>query len=291
MIKEIESKEQLHWLDEMNGRAYVFHGPLSSEHGVDTGAYEISEPVSNDFRPMPKIPRLSREIVVTEKIDGTNASVFITPRECRYSDVRPLAEYESWWIFAGSRTRWITTKDDNHGFAKWVWDHTPELVDLGAGHHFGEWWGGSIQRGYGLKEKHFSLFNVERWGGVNQVLRPQCCEVVPTLYRGLFSTIVVEGCVAELLLNGSLAAPGFMDPEGVVVYHTASGHLFKKTCEHDDEPKNAHPKKEKSTQQAKSKDPNVGGRRKGLTTAYAGPERRGRLLNLSCVEGRGSPDL
>jgi hypothetical protein len=33
------------------------------------------------FRPMPKTPRLSREIVISEKIDGTNASVYIPPPE------------------------------------------------------------------------------------------------------------------------------------------------------------------------------------------------------------------
>lgn len=31
------------------------------------------------FQPWPKTPRLFREIVVTEKIDGTNAQVFIFP--------------------------------------------------------------------------------------------------------------------------------------------------------------------------------------------------------------------
>ena len=31
-----------------------------------------------EFQPFPKIPRLSREIVITEKIDGTNAQILIT---------------------------------------------------------------------------------------------------------------------------------------------------------------------------------------------------------------------
>jgi hypothetical protein len=34
---------------------------------------------------------------------------------------------------------------------------------------------------------------------------------------------------------GSQAAPGFMNPEGVVVFHQASGTLFKATCENDAE--------------------------------------------------------
>jgi hypothetical protein len=29
-----------------------------------------------------------------------------------------------------------------------------------------------------------------------------------------------------------------MNPEGVVIYHTASGQLFKKTIENDEKPKN-----------------------------------------------------
>ncbi len=64
-------------------------------------------------------------------------------------------------MFIGSRTRWITAQDDNHGFARWVEGNKQELLKLGAGRHFGEWWGSGIQRGYGLQkgEKRFSLFN------------------------------------------------------------------------------------------------------------------------------------
>jgi hypothetical protein len=34
-----------------------------------------------EFVEFQKIPRLKREIVITEKIDGTNAQVFIRPRD------------------------------------------------------------------------------------------------------------------------------------------------------------------------------------------------------------------
>ncbi len=37
--------------------------------------------------------------------------------------------------------------------------------------------------------------------------------------------------------KGSVAAPGWMRPEGIIVYHTAAGVLFKVTCENDDKPK------------------------------------------------------
>jgi hypothetical protein len=37
--------------------------------------------------------------------------------------------------------------------------------------------------------------------------------------------------------GGSQAARGFMRPEGVVIFHVASGQLFKKTIEGDEQPK------------------------------------------------------
>jgi hypothetical protein len=40
----------------------------------------------------------------------------------------------------------------------------------------------------------------------------------------------------ELRKHGSYVTP-FMNPEGIVIYHRASGYLFKKTVEHDEAPK------------------------------------------------------
>jgi len=171
-----------------------------------------------DFVEFPKIPRMRREIIVTEKIDGTNAQVFVG---------------DDGSVLAGSRTRWITPEQDNHGFAKWVAERENELRALGPGRHFGEWWGCGIQRGYGLKEKRFSLFNVSRW----QDERPACCHVVPTLYRGIFTTEIVERIVENLRANGSAASPGFMKPEGVIVFHVAANSGFKVTLDRDEEPK------------------------------------------------------
>lgn len=193
-----------------------------------------------EFREFSKIGRLSREIIVTEKIDGTNAQVLIT---------------EDGRIFFGSRTRWITPADDNFGFARWATEHTEEIMKLGVGRHYGEWWGSGIQRGYGLPkgERRFSLFNVSRWclhgqepavietqdpriAKVQDVL-PGCVGLVPILYRGIFSEEAIERCLEVLRLRGSYAAPNWMNPEGVVVFHTSNGALFKKTLEHDDVPK------------------------------------------------------
>ena len=109
-------------------------------------------------------------------------------------------------------------------------------MEMGPGRHFGEWWGQGIQRNYGMAEKRFSLFNTLRWcegpgsdepGGAPNY--PTCCHVVPVIYSGPFDMNWVERAMDCLRYEGSLAAPGFMNPEGVVIYHTA-GHLsFKYT--------------------------------------------------------------
>ena len=185
-----------------------------------------------DFVEFPKMPRLSREIVVTEKIDGTNAQVAVVELD-GYSAPGSVWEGDGLAIYAGSRTRWITPEADNFGFAAWVRDNAEELAKLGPGSHFGEWWGAGIQRRYGLSDKRFSLFNVDRWGDE----RPACCSVVPVLYRGDFQTAAIEECLERLRNFGSSAAPGFMNPEGVVVFHLAGRVGFKKTLHKDELPK------------------------------------------------------
>lgn len=192
------------------------------------------------FAGFPKMGRLSRDMVITEKIDGTNAQILIT---------------EDGDIFTGSRTRWITPDNDNHGFAKWVEGNKNDILKLGPGRHFGEWWGGGINRGYGFKkgEKQLSLFNAIRWAPYGtepqqipmfdprvekfQDVLPECVGVVPVLYRGLFSTDVAEDVLTSLAAKGSRAAPGFMDPEGIVVFHVAGNVGFKKTIGNDGIPK------------------------------------------------------
>lgn len=171
-----------------------------------------------EFEEFPKIFRLHREIVVTEKIDGTNAQIVIG---------------EDGTIRTGSRNRWITPMDDNFSFAAWVSMNTAELLKLGSGKHFGEWYGGKIQRGYGLKEKRFALFNTHRWAKE----RPACCDVVPILYQGMFSETAILAALESLRTEGSRIVPGFMDPEGVVIFHTQANMGFKKTLKKDEEHK------------------------------------------------------
>ena len=71
-----------------------------------------------EFEAFPKIGRISRSMVVTEQIDGTNGTIFI-------GDV---GEY-----LVGSRNRWINTKHDNAGFATWASGEEKQLTtDLGT---------------------------------------------------------------------------------------------------------------------------------------------------------------
>jgi hypothetical protein len=200
----------------------MFHGAL--ERAANTqGEAAIAAQPSSLFEPFPKIARLFRECVITEKIDGTNAQVIVT---------------ETGHVLAGSRSRLITPAEDNYGFAKWVDQHADELREkLGPGRHYGEWWGSGIQRGYGLQkgEKRFSLFNVARWS--DDALRPACCHVVPVIYSGSFKTSEVERAIDALREFGSRASPLFMQAEGVIVWHDAARQMFKVTCHDDEKPK------------------------------------------------------
>lgn len=193
-----------------------------------------------EFIAFPKIARFSREVVVTEKIDGTNSQIFIG---------------EDGEFLTGSRNRWITPEQDNYGFSRWAHEHRDELMTLGPGRHVGEWWGGGCQRGYGLPkgEKRFSLFNVMRWClhghtpaqlpcGDPRIVKmqdvlPACVGLVPVLWRGVFDDLDINAVLEDLRTHGSYAAPGFMNPEGAVVFHTAGCVGFKKTLDNDDEPK------------------------------------------------------
>ena len=191
----------------------------------------MSAEVIPEFRAFDKIARLNRDVVVTEKIDGTNAVVFI-------ADDGETMRF-------GSRARWLSLDEgrekgaqpvDNFGFARWATEHRDELLKLGPGYHYGEWWGAGIQRRYGLSERRFSLFNVDRWADV--AVRPACCHVVPTLATGKLADAVSTG-LNTLRGRGSIAAPGFDRPEGIVVWHTAARQLFKVTLEGDEAPKSA----------------------------------------------------
>lgn len=204
-----------------------------------------------EFTQFNKIPRFFRNVTLTEKLDGTNATIHIVKPEIDISHFDLYtAKVGDYLIWAGSRTRWITPDNDNFGFAKWVADNAEELAHLGPGTHRGEWWGQGIQRNYGLNNRRFSLFNTHRWCGhdqepkeiptadprvVNRQLQcPKCCHVVPVLYKGVFDSNEIKFAIATLKEFGSYAAPGFKKPEGVVIYHEAANVYFKATIEKDE---------------------------------------------------------
>jgi hypothetical protein len=199
-----------------------------------------------EFIAYPKTPRLKRDIVITEKIDGTNAQIVITKttiEDFGSSDVTALQPLEiaqgCLTLRVGSRNRWITPnangkQTDNFGFAQWCFENQEELFKLGEGQHFGEWYGAGIQSTYGLDHKRFALFNTARWGAHNPNT-PACVETVPVLLQG--SMADVDDALLSLKVLGSKAVPGFMKPEGIIVYHTASKQNFKVLLENDDQPK------------------------------------------------------
>jgi hypothetical protein len=90
-----------------------------------------------------------------------------------------------------------------------------------------------------LDEKRFSLFNTGRWtADVNDHYR--CVEapelfVVPVIGRGEeLGGTGVEDALHLLRTVGSLAADGFDNPEGIVVFHPSSNSLFKSTLDNND---------------------------------------------------------
>lgn len=188
----------------------------------------------------PKLPRLNRQWLITEKIDGTNAAVGVT---------------EAGDIYAQSRNRVIAPGDDGFGFAAWVMENEESLKEaLGPGLHFGEWYGSGIQRGYGMQkgEKKFALFNVSRWchdepspwSPKPQLAYVEGLTVVPVIgcMPLKFDSTFVEATLETLRVHGSYAdgANGFGDPEGIVLYSAAANQAFKVTLKNDEKPKGSN---------------------------------------------------
>lgn len=209
----------------------------------------------SDFPAFGKIPRLHKDVIITEKIDGTNALVSIERALLgasieRANNGEPILAVSidmsdlddgglpnwEYIVKAGSRNRWLTSGVDNYGFSAWVRTHADELTKLGPGLHYGEWYGAGIQRGYGLAEKRFALFNTGRWNVGNV---PVCCTVVPVMRitTGDQLNDAVADALDDLSRFGSRAVPDYDHPEGVVVYHTAAGQYFKALLENDNKPK------------------------------------------------------
>ena len=203
-----------------------------------------------EFQSWPKTPRLFRDIVITEKVDGTNSAIII-------EEINPELDYEAegdpfvlaqverdgktYAIAAQSRNRLITPgkTTDNHGFAGFVQENAEQLFDLlGPGRHYGEWWGKGIQGRYRVQYKGFALFNTEKHDGLytwfsDTTIGDVLVEAMPVLYKGPYSEQRIRETLSELSADGSVVSP-YDDAEGIVVFHTQSRKVYKVTLDNND---------------------------------------------------------
>lgn len=199
--------------------------------------------MEREFVAWPKTYRLftGKGIVVTEKIDGTNACIVFD------------GEGD---MFAQSRNRIITPDNDNAGFAAWAEENRDALFySLGPGRHYGEWWGQKIGRTYGLDRRIFSVFNVKKFyqgsdldtldspsTRAHEVGLDEVLTAVPVLYEGPFSEDEIRVAATKLRLAGSLAtrlASGKPEvpAEGVCIFFPDTGVVMKHVFDFDDRPK------------------------------------------------------
>jgi hypothetical protein len=197
-------------------------------------------------------------VVITEKLDGTNSAAiiekvtkaegFLARLRAKYGKPNPFIlatvelNGEFYNVAAQSRNRLITPgkTTDNYGFARWVQLNAETLVrHLGEGRHFGEWWGQGIARKYGMDHKSFSLFNTYKYWDlmVAEPVGDAHLTVVPVMYEGEFSEGVIANRLANLRDFGSMAAPGFKEPEGICIFHEQSKKVFKVTLDRNDKGK------------------------------------------------------
>lgn len=169
-----------------------------------------------EFEAWPKIPReVLGEVIITEKMDGTNACVIIQDGEI---------------VGVQSRKRMLNIgkTNDNYGLAQYVYDNQEKFLALGEGRHYGEWVGLGIQSNpHEFPEKRFYLFNTLRWGEHNKP--PEGIYVVPTLYKGPYSASIIDDVMNKLKLSSE--ADGYK-AEGCVVYFPKINSMEKHTFEY-----------------------------------------------------------
>ena len=170
-----------------------------------------------DFQAWKDIKRWNGlQVIITSKIDGTNAQILITENQ----------------IVAGSRTRYLSLDSDNYGFARFVEENKEELREkLGLGTHYGEWYGAGIGSTYGLKEKRLVLFNTNK---IFEKGLPNRIDILPILYQGLYTDTIINEVLIDLKSNGSKLVPGWMKPEGIVIFFPQLGHRFKRVFEQEE---------------------------------------------------------
>lgn len=177
-------------------------------------------------------------VTILERVDGVTAQIDVTPNA-----IYPVVNNRIIVPGAG----------DVFGIAAWLGEHLQELREvLGVGTHTGEWYGAGINRNYGLDHRRFALYNVERWcrheedvtedmridreyGKKAGYIAPETCggtlDVVAEIplypQEGSITVKDVPRALYLLSRDGSYQVPGFMQPEGVLVYHKKAGMYFK----------------------------------------------------------------
>jgi len=204
--------------------------------------------VTTEFQPWPKIARLTNaQMTITEKIDGTNAQVHIygsaEDTSVQFMSACSRNKVLNTITLVDGKYHHVDSYSDNYGFGAWVIEEAEELIKLGEGRHYGEWWGQGIQRGYGVEGKYFSLFNARRWttpfrdldAGLPAVF-PRSCLVVPLMHISQFDQGAITENMMRLKSGGSWAARErgveFMNPEGIIIEF--AGTHYKETYEFSD---------------------------------------------------------
>lgn len=181
-----------------------------------------------EFKTWPKIPRIKGlPVVITEKIDGTNACVIVENGEVVGCQSRNN-------LLAHNNTGELTIYQDNMGFAQWVLRNKESLKDLGDGHHYGEWAGPGIQNNpHKLGAKRFFLFNTGRWNNEN---KPHVCDVVPVLHRGSYDVTIINDTMSELecgfnigQLCPNTGPSTYSFAEGIIIYFESLNTYAKHT--------------------------------------------------------------
>lgn len=180
------------------------------------------------FLKWPKITRRNAKCTISEKANGSNGALAFKVTDASPTDGREIYVLDV-QMAVQTRTRIVTTQDDQTGIARWAEANRETLeMDLlyvnrmlpepGTYYHYGEF----MTRGH--DEPHFYLFNTRRWTGVK--FRTPTLKVVPVLYEGDYSDEIVEKCLEDLRQNGSRIHPG-LPAEGVVVYYPSNDTMFK----------------------------------------------------------------
>ena len=169
-----------------------------------------------EFEAWPKIPRdILGYVIITEKMDGTNACVVIE---------------DGVIVGIQSRKRMLNVDktEDNYGFAGYVMQNEEKFLALGEGKHYGEWAGVGIQKNpHELDAKYFYLFDVRRWG--DHHVPPEGIRVVKILHQGEYSGAIVDNVMNEL--KDTSVSEGYK-PEGIIVYFPTLNKREKYTFEY-----------------------------------------------------------